>query len=206
MVITYHGVEFFKIALGNTTVAVNPISKKSKHKSASFGADMVLTSVNHPDMNGVEIASRGDKEPFVISGAGEYEVSDVFVRGFDTKTTYDDMTRNTAYLIKMENMQLCFLGALSEGTLPHDLDEALEEIDVLFVPIGGDGVLSSKEAHKLAVYLEPKIVIPMHYESKQLTAFLKEEGVQNGKPKDKLTLKQSDLSGKAGEVVVLKVV
>jgi len=204
MIITYHGLEFFKIQLGSTTLALNPVSKTSKHKSVSFGADIVLVSVNHPDMNGVEAVSRGEKEPFVISGAGEYEVSDIFVRGFSTETKYGGVKNNTVYIIRMEGMRICYLGALSSSDLPKDLDETLEEIDILFVPVGKDGVLSAKDAHRVAVHLEPKIIIPMYHDSSQLTSFLKEEGEQNGAPIDKYTLKPRDLVGKTGEVIVLK--
>lgn len=206
MIITYHGFEFFKVQFGGTTLALNPISKKSKHKATRFGADVVLVSIDHADTNGVDTVSRGDKEPFVISGPGEYGVQDIFVRGFGTKTSYDKKTHNTVYLVRMEDMQLCYLGALSVSELPKELTEALEEVDVLFVPLGGNGVLSSKDAHKLAVQLEPKVIIPMHYTDKELKAFLKEEGGSTNKPIDKLTLKKKDLTGKSGEVVVLSAV
>jgi len=203
MIITYHGLESFKIVHGSTTAALNPVSKTSTHKSTSFGADIVLVSLNHSDMNGVDTVSRGDKEPFIISGPGEYEVNDVFIRGFATPTVYSGLQWNTTYLISMEGMRLCYLGALSATELPKELDEALEEIDVLFVPIGNNGVLSPKDGHKVAVHIEPRIVIPMHYDTRQLNSFLKEGGETNGKLLDKLTLKPKDLIGQSGNVVTL---
>lgn len=204
MIITYQGLESFKIQLGSATFAFNPVSKKSKEKSVSFGADVAVISVDHPDMNGVDAVSRGDKEPFLVNGPGEYEIQNVFIRGFSSKTAYEKRTHNTIYLIQIEDMHVCFLGALAETELPKDFLEEIEEVDVLFVPVGGNGVLSPKEAHKLAVQLEAKIVIPMHYSNTELTAFLKEEGVSNSKPADKLTLKKKDLLGKSGDVAVLK--
>jgi L-ascorbate metabolism protein UlaG (beta-lactamase superfamily) len=71
MVITYQGVQSFKVQFGDTVLAFDPVSKESKHKAASFGADIALVSVNHPDMNGASQASRGEKEAFVIKGPGE---------------------------------------------------------------------------------------------------------------------------------------
>jgi L-ascorbate metabolism protein UlaG (beta-lactamase superfamily) len=70
---------------------------------------------------------------------------------------------NTVYAVKLEGMTLVHLGALSDSALPPDAKEAIDEIDVLFVPVGGDGVLDAAEASKLATMLEPKIVIPMHW-------------------------------------------
>jgi hypothetical protein len=74
MVITYMGGECFKITQGDLTIALNPPSKDSKLKTSKFGSDIVLSTINHEDMNGVENASFGDREPFAIVGPGEYEV------------------------------------------------------------------------------------------------------------------------------------
>ena len=38
--------------------------------------------------------------------------------------------------------------------------EAIEDIDILFLPIGDEGTLDAAKANKLAVALEPKIIIP----------------------------------------------
>ncbi len=86
--------------------------------------------------------------------------------------------------------------------------ESIEDIDILFLPIGGDGVLDPAAAEKLSVALEPKIIIPMHYGEVgidgALKKFLKEAGEENIKPIEKLTIKKKDLEGKKGEVVVLE--
>jgi len=208
MVITHHGGEFFKVSFGDTTLAFNPISKDSKLKGTRFGADIALVSVNHEDMNGAAEMSYGDREPFVIVGPGEYEVRGVFIRGLQSESNYKGEPRvNTIYTVELEGMQLCFLGALSNRKLPSETKGAMPDIDILFVPIGGGDVLSPTEAHELAVELEAKIVIPMHYdeiasEKDALKHFLKEEG-GSVSPIEKLTLKKKDLEGKEGEIVVL---
>ena len=62
-------------------------------------------------------------------------------------------------------------------------------------------------AAKLAVQLEPKAVIPMHYgqvgAKDALKNFLKEAG-EDVKPIEKLTVKKKDLDGKEGEIIVLE--
>src|SRR5450631_1774437 len=88
MVITHYGGEFFKIAFGDATLALNPISKDSKLKPSRFGADVALVSLNHEDFNGVEQIGFGEKTPFVVSGPGEYEIKGIFIKGFLTKSNY----------------------------------------------------------------------------------------------------------------------
>ncbi len=209
MIITYLGGEFIKVQFGDITLAFNPPSKDSKLKASRFGADVALVSLNHADFNGAENLSHGERQPFLISGPGEYEIKDVAVRGFSTESTYGGEPHiNTVYTVNLEGMKLCFLGALSSPDLPAVLKEELDGIDILFVPIGGEGVLVPSAANKLAVMLEPHLVIPIHFEGlgdkAALKQFLKEAGEEKAEVQDKLTIKKKDLEGKEGEVVVLK--
>lgn len=215
MIITYLGGEFVKVQFGDVVLAFNPPSRDSKLRVSRFGADIALISANHPDFNGVDTVTHGDHRPFVISGPGEYEIKGIVVRGFATDSVYDLRSStegktfiNTVYTVALEGMKLCFLGALSSAELPADLKEELDEIDVLFVPIGGESVLTPAAADKLAVALEPRLVIPIHFEGigdkNSLKQFLKESGEEKATPQEKLTLKKKDLEGKEGEVIVLK--
>ena len=100
-------------------------------------------------------------------------------------------------------MNLCFLGALSTKDLPTEADESIESIDILFVPVSSD-TLSPADAYKLAVKLEPKLIIPVSTDAAAIKTFLKEAGEEGQKPQDKLTLKRKDLDGKDADVVVLE--
>src|SRR3954462_5240000 len=118
MIITYHGVDFFKVSFGDTTIAINPISKDSDIKGARFGSDITLVSLNSPEHSGADTTSRGDKESFLINGPGEYEVSGVFIKGIPSKSKHGSEEHiNTIYKVSLEGINLCFLGALSEKEL-----------------------------------------------------------------------------------------
>lgn len=208
MIITYLGGQFVKVQFGDTILAFNPVSKESTLKTAKFGADIVLMSVNHADMNGVDQVTFGDKKPFVISGPGEYEVGGVFIKGFGSESGYGGEKRiNTIYTVTLEGMNICFLGGVNTSELPKEADEAIDAVDILFVPIGGEGVLDPGRAYKLAVSIGPKIIIPVNYgdsgDKDALKKFLKEAG-DTPKAEPKLTLKKKDLEGKEAEVVVLE--
>lgn len=210
MVISYLGGECIKVTQGDLTLAFNPPSKDSKLKTSKFGADIALVSLDNEDFNGTENAAFGEREPFIINGPGEYEVKGVAVRGFGSESSYGipggGKGINTIYSVVLEGMNLCFLGALGSVSLPPAAKQELDNIDILFVPIGGDGVLSYDDAYKLAVQLEPKAIVPMHYGDiggkDALKSFLKEAG-KEVKPVDKLTVKKKDLEGKDGEIIVL---
>jgi Beta-lactamase superfamily domain len=205
MVISYFGGQCFKVSFGDTTLAFNPISKKSKLESTKFGSDVALVTLWHPDFNGIEQVTYNGKEPVIIDGPGEYEMGTVTARGFGTKTTYDKQeVYNTIYQVQMEEMNLVFLGALGDLEIDPKILSELGDIDILFLPIGGGEMISVPQASKLAVKLEAKLVIPMHYDDATLKLFLKEEGQEGLKPVDKLTIKRKEVSAMEGEVVVIK--
>lgn len=215
MIISYHGAECFKISHGDITLAINPISKDSKFKPTRFGADITLITTNHPDFNGRDQTSRGEKESFVIDGPGEYEIKDVFIKGLlsEGSASLSDKSGkkiNTIYLISFEGMNLCFLGALANAKLPDEILEAIEDVDILFVPIGGnsikDGVetLDPVSSYKLAVLLEPSVIVPMYYVKSALEQFLKEGGETKVDSLDKFVVKKKDLDNKEGEILVLR--
>ena len=205
MIITHHGGQCFKVSFGNTTIVFDPISKKSKLTAVRFGVNVAFVSLNHPDMNGTDEVAYGDKQPFVVSGPGEYEIGEVTARGYGVETMYEGKKKyTTIYKVTLEGINMVFLGALGTENLDPAILSELDDIDILFVPIGGGDVLDVPAASKLATKLEPRCIIPMHYDEKALKAFLKEEGVSNGKPEEKLTVKKKDLAEMEGEIIVLK--
>jgi L-ascorbate metabolism protein UlaG (beta-lactamase superfamily) len=193
------------VSFGDTTLAFNPVSKQSKLESAKYGADVAFVSLWHPDFNGVDQVAHGSKQPFVIDGPGEYEVGSVTARGFGVKTVYDKKeVFNTIYQVQLEEMNIIFLGALGDSEIDPKILGEFGDIDILFLPIGGGELLSVPQASKLGVKLEAKVIIPMHYDAATLKLFLKEEGAEDVKPQEKLTIKRKEVSALSGEVIVLK--
>lgn len=207
MVITYAGGYCFKLSAGDTTIAVNPPASKSAHKVSKFGADVVLVSTEHPDWNGEETASLGGKEPFVIRGPGAYEVGDVVVTAYASEGATGKETSdfgNTVYAVEFDGMKVLVLGALSSNKLSQELRADLDNVDIVFVPVGGT-TLDPKKAHELAVSLEPKLIIPYAVgKDSELKAFLETEGAKGIKPVEKLTLRAKEVAAMNGEIAVLK--
>ena len=214
MIITYFGEQFFKIGQGEMVLAFNPVSKTAKSDvSAHFGSDIAFVTTNHSLFNGVEQLSHGERMPFVISGPGDYEVKDVFVKGMMSNASISGKNFiNTIYSFTLDNIKVAFLGALADSEISKEAQEVIDSPDILFIPIGGKNVskevslLDAKSAAKLALLFEPKLIIPMSYDDSSLKMFLKELGEDKAEVVDKLTLKLKDLDGKEGEVIILKAV
>lgn len=204
MIITRHGETFFKIQLGDLTVAVNPPSKSSKKKASRFGADIVLENIRHEDFSGGDEMNLGGKIPFVINGPGEYEVKSVFVQGVPGETNYDNKKLiNTIYTITIDGIKMCMLGYQSNKSLTAESKNVISDIDLLFIGVGGD-VISPSEAYKLAVSMEPKAIVPFSENDADIKAFLKEAG-STPKPEDKLTLKRKDIDTMDGDILLVSI-
>lgn len=200
MVITYYGASCFKVQSGETVLAFNPPSKESEYKSPRFASDIVLVSSNHKDYSGWENipGKTAGIKPFVADGQGEYEIAGIYIKGIGSNGH-----NNVVYTLALEDISICYLGALSKEMDPS-LKEAVGEVDILFIPIGGGELLEPQKAAGAAIHLEAKIVIPMNYNESQLKQFLKEFGAGKTEAGEKLTIKKKDLAEKKGEVVVLK--
>jgi L-ascorbate metabolism protein UlaG (beta-lactamase superfamily) len=115
---------------------------------------------------------------------------------------------NVVYVFEFNDMTVCHLGDLSQ-VLTQAQVEALPNIDVLIVPVGGGTALNADEAAEVISLVEPSIVIPMHYQTPlevvhldPLNKFLKEMGVTEHAPQDSLRVTHSDLPQET-QVVVL---
>jgi L-ascorbate metabolism protein UlaG (beta-lactamase superfamily) len=67
------------------------------------------------------------------------------------------------YRIILEDIRIAVVGHIHPNLTDDEL-ESLGTIDILFVPVGGNGyTLDGVGAHKVIKDIEPKIVIPTHY-------------------------------------------
>ncbi len=199
MVITYYDRQYFKLTLGDLTIATNPPSKSLK--PSRFGADIALITTNVEEGNDPETVSLGDKAPFVIDSAGSYEVQSLFFSGAPTTVSIDGVERiNTVYGFELDGIKIAFLGAAyDDKAFSPEAKEIASQADMVFVSIGQDPAL----AYKTATSFDPNVIIPMDYDAESLRRFLKEGGQDKNEPQDKATLKRRDLDGKEGFIIVL---
>ena len=113
------------------------------------------------------------------------------------------------YRFEIGDMSFAHLGDLGHELSDAQLDR-LEDVDVLFLPVGGAGVtIGAKQATDIVSRVEPRIVIPMHFrlpEFKEtlepVDKFIRELGAPK-ETAEKLKISKKDLIQEETKVIVL---
>lgn len=150
----------------------------------------------------------------VIDQPGEYEVSEVSVQGIAARAHMDEEGKMTAtiYRIDADDIRVAVVGHIFPELSNTQL-EALGTVDILVIPVGNSGyTMDAVGALNLIKEIEPKLVIPTHYDIKGLKYPVPQvslEEVLKGlamEPKEtvaKIKIKPADL-GETTELIVLE--
>lgn len=227
MVIKHLGHSCFRIRGAKGTIITDPFDEKVVgFKLPRTTSDIVTISHQHEDHNCADKIGGKEKpgggrhaslrgKPFMIDGPGEYEVKGIRIHGissFHDNQKGAQRGKNVMYLFHLDGISLLHCGDLGH-TLTEEYIDIVEEVDILLIPVGGVYTINAQAAAQIAAKLEPRIVIPMHYNEKRLNqevfaqlqkvdAFLSEIGQEEVKPIDKLVVSRSNLPEET-KVVVL---
>jgi len=217
MNITWHKHSSFKfqgkVGGENITLVCDPYdSKYVGLKMPNTEADIVTISHDHED-HSCKKAIKGS--PYFIESAGEYDVKGVSILGVESyhdAKKGEERGKNTIFRFEIDGVVVTHLGDLGES-LDNKQLSGLVGTDILLVPVGGKYTLDAKKAVEVVSQIEPRIVIPMHYKTKGMTAifkdldgvdkFIKELGI---KPtyEEKVKINKKDLPQEEMELVVME--
>ncbi len=213
MQIHYFGLSSFKFITKEATAITDPFDKESGLTPPRGNAEIVILGEK---LNKLYNAVSGiSGTPFMLEDPGEYDLKGVTVTGIPLKQdsgAKEGMPDRyvTVNLIESEDITILNLSHIREFNMKQDDLEGLGEIDILILPVGGNSVMTAKDAAKVVNEIEPKIVIPSHYNTTGLKlpyepvdAFIKEMGGKS-EQMEKLIIKKKDLVPDAIKVVVLE--
>jgi L-ascorbate metabolism protein UlaG (beta-lactamase superfamily) len=217
MNIIWHGQSFFEISTKDTKneelkIAIDPFDKSIGLKIPKVEAQILLITHNHSDHSNKK-AINGN--PFLIESPGEYETKGVYVKGvqgFHDDSQGKEKGKVVFYIIEVENIKICHLSDIGQKELTSEQIDQIGNIDILMIPVGGVYTLDAKQAANIISQIEPKIVIPMHYQVPNLNLklnsldqFLKEIGSPNVEPQKKFKIKISDIPKETMQTVVFEI-
>lgn len=196
MELTWYGLSCFRLMeRGQATVITDPYNGELGLPPLKVRGDVVTVSHNARGHNNIT-AVNGRQH--ALTGPGEYEIGGVFITGIAT-VQEARTSQNVLFLFDYGNLTIAHLGDMEKVPTQTQI-EALEQVNVLLVPVGGGTSLNAAQAAELVSMLEPSIVIPMHYQIPDLKLklegverFLKEMGVTRPEEESSLKIAASSL-------------
>ena len=155
-----------------------------KGKSGTIVTDptdnVEVKEINNKDA--ITIVTQDDfipkKADFVINMPGEYEHNDISILGVPVQRHIDPEGKaGVMYRIIMDGVRIAVTGHINAPINDDDM-ETLGMVDVLIIPVGGGGyTLDAKDAASVTNQISPKVVIPTHFEDKDIKYEVPQESV-----------------------------
>jgi L-ascorbate metabolism protein UlaG (beta-lactamase superfamily) len=184
--VTWCGHACFMVTLSNKgKILLDPFDESLPYQLPSGQVDVVAASHRHSDHNNVDAV---ESSLVLVGGQNELEIQSdgsvkklnlpaeltASIKGegipFKAILTYHDKQQgasrglNTVFKFKADGLTFCHLGDLGQLLTDEQLEQ-IGEVDVLFVPVGGNYTIDASEATEVVKQIQPRIVFPMHYKT-----------------------------------------
>jgi len=155
--VEYKGANTVVISTKKGTIVTDPKLSLVGLKDANVKDSIELSTE-------ARFALNADNARLVIEGPGEYGIADFDIRGVAAQRHLDaDGKASTIYRIEAGEIRVALIGNIYEKLSEAQLED-IGLIDVLIIPIGGNGyTLDATGATTLTRQIDPKIVVPIHY-------------------------------------------
>jgi len=158
MEIQFYGANCVRLVTKKASITVDDNLADVGLKSVTKKGDIALFTGSHGEP--------ADEIKLAIDHPGEYEVSDTSIHAIAARAHIDEQNKKTATMFKVigEDIRVAIVGHIYPDLTDGQL-EALGTVDILIIPVGGNGyTLDSVGALKIIKKIEPKVVIPTHFD------------------------------------------
>jgi L-ascorbate metabolism protein UlaG (beta-lactamase superfamily) len=198
--ITWLGYSCTRLRGRETSVLTDPLIPADRTAAQAMTADIVTISHSHPNHSSTKELPGKFR---VLQGAGEYEIGGVFIQAvpaFHDAKGGKERGKNIIFRIDIDDLAVCHLGDLGH-TLSSSQVEAIGTVHILLIPVGGHTTIDAAQAAEVASTLQPRIVIPMHYNNgapgvgglESVDRFCKEMGATGLKPQARANVTRTNL-------------
>jgi len=202
----YYGANCLRLSAKKAQIVIDDNLAKIGLKSVTKPGDISLRSrkdfPNHPEAS------------FTAEMPGEYEIAGVVIHGIAARSHMDEEGQHNAviYTVEADDTKVAVIGHIFPE-LSEDQLEQIGLVDLVVIPVGGNGyTLDAVGALKIIKQIEPKVVIPTHYNDKaikyevpqtELADALKNLGMEVSETVAKYKIKPAELSD-ATRLIVLE--
>lgn len=134
------------------------------------GVDLLLVTHEHLDHNGVG-AIPG--EPVTLrSTAGRLEspIGEVVaISSEHDERAGTERGPNTIFVFELDGVRFAHFGDFGQSELREEQAEAIGDVDLLILPVGGGPTIGASAAAEIVSRLRPSWVVPMHYRTERVS-------------------------------------
>lgn len=161
MELQYFGANCVRIITKKASIVVDDNLAELGAKSVTKAEDVAIVTNSN--------IIKAPTARMVLDQPGEYEVSNVSIQGVAARAHMDTAETNaTIFKLQAEDIRMVIVGHIYPDLTDDEL-EAIGTVDVLIIPVGGNGyTLDPVGALKVIKKVEPKMIIPTHYADKTL--------------------------------------
>ncbi|MBC7764755.1 MBL fold metallo-hydrolase [Microbacteriaceae bacterium] len=162
--VEYKGGNGVVISNKKTTITVDPKLSLVGSKDLKTQDQVELLTENRFRVDNPEAR-------LIIESPGEYEVGDFTIRAIAAQRhidTSDEVKLSTIYRLETTEVRVALVGNI-DPKLSEEQLEGLGVVDILILPVGGNGyTLDATSAATIVRQVGPKVVIPIHYQDSGL--------------------------------------
>jgi len=206
MEVQYYGANCIVISGKQARLVIDDTLAELGAKSVAREGDIALFTAVHRE--------QPKAAKLVIDQPGEYEVAGISIYGMAARghMDIDELKTATMYKLLLDDTSILIVGHIYPELSDSQL-EAIGMVDIMLVPVGGNGyTLDGLGALKLIKKIDPKVIVPTHYDDSSLHFPVPQQSLDQAlkslamEPKEKLTklkLKGNEL-GDATQLIVLE--
>lgn len=156
MELFFHGANCVSLISKSAKLVIDPTIPGQNFKTDKY--DIIANT----GINGTVVTK---EEQLVLNTPGEYEAKGITVQGISARAHMDEELKSSAiiYRVLAGGVRIGFTGHIYPELSDEQL-EAIGSLDILVIPVGGNGyTLDAEGASRVVRAIEPKIVIPTHY-------------------------------------------
>lgn len=158
----YHGGNCISIQTKEARIVIDDTLKELGARPVVKPDDIALFST---------LPQRTPDARLVIVDPGEYEVSGVSVFGIAARAHMDEAGKESAVIYKLQygDIRIASVGHIHPDISEDELED-MGAIDILIIPVGGNGyTLDGISALSIIKKIDPKVIIPTHYEDSKIS-------------------------------------
>lgn len=196
MELQYCGANCIRITTKKAAITVDDNLATVGLKTVTKTGDIVLFTGAHDELD--------LEAKLLVDQPGEYEVSDISIKGVAARAHMDEAGTQNATMFKIisDDINLVIAGHIF-ADLNDSQIESLGQVDILVIPVGGMGyTLDGVDALKVIKKIDPRLIIPTHFADKAVKYEVPQQDLIEAlkgltmEPKEtlpKLKIKASDL-------------